>query len=99
MLTCLSPIFRRFVSQAFPNRSGLFSIKTRRANGEQQAQLIEIQRWLESHPAHLETPQQACKSMICRFFCALFASFLPLSSACFRHFWRTIGEQLDVHKS
>ena len=45
-----SNIFRKFVRQAFPKCSGLFSTKTRRGIGEQQVQLIEIQRRFESHP-------------------------------------------------
>jgi hypothetical protein len=37
--------------------------------------------------------------MIYRLIFCPFAVCSPLSSAYVRHFWRTIGEQLDVHKS
>jgi hypothetical protein len=56
----------------------LFSIKTRRANGEQQTQLIEIQRWLESHPAHIRR-QFGNLSGLSLFFCLEYRANIGIS--------------------
>ena len=47
----------------------------------------------------LRRTPKACNSLIYRLIFCLSAVCWPLSSAYVRHFWRTIGEQLDVHKS